>query len=51
MALHIVFRDRAAHDHYQTTPDHLRFAAENKENWRRVRVFDSLVGTRPPTAA
>ena len=47
VALHVVFRDRAAHDHYQTTPAHLQFIAENKDNWRRVRVFDSAVEQSP----
>ena len=50
VALHIVFVDQAAHDHYQTTPAHLRFIDENKANWRRVRVFDSVVSPSPPTA-
>ena len=35
---------RAAHDAYQTAPAHLQFIAENKENWRTVRVFDSNLG-------
>lgn len=43
VALHVVFRDRAAHDAYQTAEDHLTFIAENKQNWARVRVFDSNV--------
>lgn len=43
VALHVVFRDKAAHDAYQTAPDHLTFIAENKETWARVRVFDSYV--------
>ena len=47
MALHVVFADQAAHDAYQTTPDHLRFIAENKDNWKRVRVFDSVVARSP----
>ena len=47
VALHVVFRDRAAHDHYQGTPEHLAFIAENKHNWRRVRVFDSVVSQVP----
>ncbi len=47
VALHVVFRDRAAHDHYQTTPAHMQFIAENKDNWRRVRVFDSAVEQSP----
>jgi Stress responsive A/B Barrel Domain len=50
VALHVVFTDRAAHDAYQTTPAHLRFIAENKENWKKVRVFDSLVTQSPATA-
>ncbi|HVS35039.1 MAG TPA: Dabb family protein [Gemmataceae bacterium] len=43
VALHVVFTDQAAHDAYQTTPAHLQFIAENKSNWKRVRVFDSVV--------
>lgn len=41
VSLHVVFQDRAAHDVYQTAPDHLRFIEENKEGWAEVRVFDS----------
>ena len=41
VALHVAFTDKAAHDVYQTTPDHLKFIEENKPNWRQVRVFDS----------
>jgi hypothetical protein len=44
VALHVVFASQAAHDAYQTTPAHLQFIAENKANWKRVRVFDSIVG-------
>lgn len=43
VALHIVFQDRAAHDRYQTAPLHQQFIEENKANWKKVRVFDSLV--------
>jgi hypothetical protein len=43
VSLHIIFRDRAAHDQYQQAPEHLQFIAENKHNWRQVRVFDSLL--------
>jgi hypothetical protein len=50
VALHILFRDQAAHDHYQTTPAHLRFLDENRDNWRRVRVFDSVVAQCPTPA-
>jgi hypothetical protein len=42
VSLHIIFRDQAAHDHYQDTPAHHQFIAENKAGWRRVRVFDSV---------
>jgi len=43
VGLHIVFVNRAAHDAYQTDAAHLQFTAENKANWKQVRVFDSLV--------
>jgi len=43
VALHIVFTDRAAHDVYQDHAAHNQFIAENKQNWSKVRVFDSLV--------
>lgn len=43
VGLHILFVDKAAHDAYQVDPLHVRFVEENKANWARVRVFDSLV--------
>ena len=43
VALHIVFRDRKAHDQYQDAPRHKQFIDENKDNWKKVRVFDSVV--------
>jgi hypothetical protein len=43
VGLHIVFTDQAAHDAYQVDPRHERFIEENRSNWRKVRVFDSLV--------
>ena len=43
VALHIVFRDKAAQDAYQEAPRHHEFIAAFKDNWRLVRVFDSLV--------
>jgi hypothetical protein len=46
VGLHIVFTDQAAHDHYQATPAHVQFIEENKSNWKRVRVFDSVVAPR-----
>ena len=41
ISLCTVFKDKAAHDQYQTHPRHLQFIAENKETWEKVRVFDS----------
>jgi hypothetical protein len=43
VGLHIVFASQAAHDKYQDAPDHLKFIDENKDNWKKVRVFDSTV--------
>jgi hypothetical protein len=42
VALHIVFKDKAAHDEYQDAKRHTEFIAENKDNWKKVRVFDSV---------
>ncbi|HEY7424612.1 MAG TPA: Dabb family protein [Gemmataceae bacterium] len=44
VALHIVFKDKASHDTYQDSKRHKEFIEENKENWKKVRVFDSVVG-------
>ncbi len=41
VSLHIVYTDKAAHDRYQISESHQQFIAENKENWRQVRIFDS----------
>ena len=42
VALLVVFHDRAAHDRYQPDPRHQKFIADGKDNWEKVRVFDSL---------
>ena len=47
VALHLVFQDQAAHDQYQDAPRHEQFIEENQANWRKVRVFDSVVGRWP----
>src|SRR6266478_625798 len=47
VGLHVVFRDQAAHDQYQVDPRHVQFIAENKENWKKVRVFDSIAEQSP----
>ena len=44
VALHLVFRDKAAHDEYQDSPRHAQFLDENEENWEQIRVFDAHVG-------
>lgn len=47
VGLHIIFQDQAAHDFYQDTESHHAFIAESRENWRQVRVFDSVAGRTP----
>lgn len=42
VALLIVFKNKAAHDQYQEAERHKEFIKENKENWKKVRVFDSV---------
>jgi hypothetical protein len=44
VALHIHFKDKAAHDTYQDSQRHKDFIEESKENWKKVRVFDSVAG-------
>ena len=39
----MIFKNRAAHDTYQTHPRHLDFIAESKDHWVRARVFDAEV--------
>ena len=41
VALHIVFKDMAAHDQFQKAQRRQQFVDENQENWKKVRVFDS----------
>jgi len=43
VALHIVFKDMASHDKYQEAKRHQQFIDQNKDNWKKVRVFDSIV--------
>jgi len=43
VALHLVFANKAAHDKYQTHPQHLEFIEKNKHLWSGVRVFDSYL--------
>ena len=43
VALHLVFKNKAAHEKYQTHSRHLKFIEENKSSWEKVRVFDSYI--------
>jgi hypothetical protein len=43
VALHIVFRNKLAHDQYQDAARHKEFISGNQDNWKKVRVFDSLL--------
>ena len=43
VALHLVFKSKAAHDQYAKAQRHLKFIEENKDNWKKVRVFNSYV--------
>jgi hypothetical protein len=48
VSLGVVFRNKAAHDRYQTHPRHQKFIEENKESWAAVRVFDSYLAAPLP---
>jgi hypothetical protein len=43
VGLHIIFQTKADHDRYQEDERHVRFIEENKGNWKKVRVFDSVI--------
>ena len=43
VGLHIVFKNKEAHDRYQQAERHKKFIEENKDNWKTVRVFDTTV--------
>ena len=43
VALHIVFKTKAALQKYGPHPDHQKFIAENRDNWKGVKVYDSVV--------
>jgi len=43
VSLHLVFETEADHDAYQVADRHDTFIAENKDNWTKVRVFDSYI--------
>jgi hypothetical protein len=43
VALHLVFKNKAALDQYIHAARHLKFIEETKDLWKKVRVFDSYV--------
>ena len=43
VGLHVVFAGKEQHDLYQKAEDHQTFIAENQDNWKSVRVFDTYV--------
>lgn len=47
VGVHLVFRDKAAHDAYQESAAHKQFVAENAPTWQRARVFDTLASQTP----
>jgi hypothetical protein len=49
VSLHLVFVNKEAHDKYHVHPRHLKFIEENKDNWEKVRVFDSYLSPALPS--
>jgi len=43
VALHLVFKDKKSFEAYLPHPRHLKFVEENKDVWKGVKVYDSLV--------
>ncbi len=43
VVLLLVFKNKEAFDKYVKSESHTQFVAENKDNWKAVRVFDSRV--------
>jgi Stress responsive A/B Barrel Domain len=43
VALHIVFKDKKSLQKYGPHADHQKFIAENKDNWKGVKVYDSQI--------
>ncbi len=44
VALNIIFKDKESYKKYEPHADHLKFIAEGKDNWKGVKVYDSLIG-------
>ncbi len=43
VGLHVVFADNSYHDLYQDAENHNTFVERNKDNWTKVRVFDTYI--------
>jgi hypothetical protein len=43
VSLHLVFKNKAAHDKYQSHPDHKKFISDCEDLWAKVRVFDDFM--------
>jgi hypothetical protein len=43
VSLHLIFKNKAAHDKYQDHPEHQKFIDECKDLWAKVRVFDDYL--------
>jgi len=43
VGLHVIFTNKQHHDAYQESDTHNEFIARNKDNWEKVRVFDSHI--------
>ena len=41
VGLHLVFKNRKAHDDYQVSARHTEFVESSKSLWKKVRVFDA----------
>jgi len=46
VALHVVFRDKAAKEQYLVHPRHKQFVEENRASFAKVRVFDSYLAEK-----
>jgi hypothetical protein len=45
VSLHLVFKNKAAHDKYHSHPRHTKFIEEYSDLWESVRVFDSYLAS------
>jgi len=43
VGLHVIFTDKEAHDQYQASATHHQFVTETQGNWKKSRVFDTVV--------